>query len=369
MPIKSLMLTTGKALYPIGEGGGESVAHDLLTGLCELDIDSSAMGVVRLGEIPRLNHILKKIGVELEIKVRNKSLYTLNNRRVDFPKEIICRYRTEYPVSLSVEDTFLNSLSQELTEKSPDVVLIQAEMSGSIFELALKKRFFPVAYLHREMDIKYYREPEKLPLIISNSIFTHDRLKKEYNLKSEILLPPVNLDNYIIGDNSRRYITMINPVPVKGVGVFLELVSKMPEREFLAVEGWGTPSRIIDIMKRFSNIRYLPKQHDIRDVLSNTDILIVPSQWEEPFGRVIIEAGINGIPAVASRVGGIPEALGKGGVLVDDYADSESWLKCISRLERNYEEYSNFAKENAKRFSHTRLVKNFLDCLDRAHAA
>jgi len=31
--------------------------------------------------------------------------------------------------------------------------------------------------------------------------------------------------------------------------------------------------------------------------------------WEEPFGRVIVEAMATGIPAVASAVGGVPEIL------------------------------------------------------------
>jgi glycosyltransferase involved in cell wall biosynthesis len=32
---------------------------------------------------------------------------------------------------------------------------------------------------------------------------------------------------------------------------------------------------------------------------------------------VIVEAAANGVPAVANRIGGIPEALGDGGLLVD----------------------------------------------------
>jgi hypothetical protein len=37
-----------------------------------------------------------------------------------------------------------------------------------------------------------------------------------------------------------------------------------------------------------------------------------PSFWEEAFGRSIVEAQLNGIPVVASRRGGIPEALNGG---------------------------------------------------------
>jgi glycosyltransferase involved in cell wall biosynthesis len=40
-----------------------------------------------------------------------------------------------------------------------------------------------------------------------------------------------------------------------------------------------------------------------------SDVTVVPSLWDEPFGRVIIEAMACGTPVVASKVGGIPEIL------------------------------------------------------------
>jgi glycosyltransferase involved in cell wall biosynthesis len=40
-----------------------------------------------------------------------------------------------------------------------------------------------------------------------------------------------------------------------------------------------------------------------------SDVTVLPSLWPEPFGRVLIESMACGTPAVASRVGGIPEIL------------------------------------------------------------
>jgi D-inositol-3-phosphate glycosyltransferase len=55
----------------------------------------------------------------------------------------------------------------------------------------------------------------------------------------------------------------------------------------------------------------------------------MPSQVQEAFGRVIVEAGHRGIPAVASRIGGIPEAIGDSGVLVDPDDSPEHWAGAI----------------------------------------
>ena len=43
--------------------------------------------------------------------------------------------------------------------------------------------------------------------------------------------------------------------------------------------------------------------------LHASDVVVVPSVWQEAFGRTVIEALATGRPVVASRVGGIPEIL------------------------------------------------------------
>jgi glycosyltransferase involved in cell wall biosynthesis len=65
----------------------------------------------------------------------------------------------------------------------------------------------------------------------------------------------------------------------------------------LALKGWG--ERVV-----FAGFR-----RDTADCLAAMDLLVVPS-LNEAFGLVILEAMAAGKPVVASRVGGIPEALG-----------------------------------------------------------
>lgn len=47
-------------------------------------------------------------------------------------------------------------------------------------------------------------------------------------------------------------------------------------------------------------------------LLSQVDSLIVPSLWEEPFGRVVIESYAHGVPVIASSRGGIAELIRHG---------------------------------------------------------
>ncbi|HEV7266024.1 MAG TPA: glycosyltransferase family 4 protein [Falsiroseomonas sp.] len=51
--------------------------------------------------------------------------------------------------------------------------------------------------------------------------------------------------------------------------------------------------------------------------MSHAAMLVMPSRWEEPFGRVAQEAHLAGAALIASRRGGLPEAAGEAALYVD----------------------------------------------------
>lgn len=67
-----------------------------------------------------------------------------------------------------------------------------------------------------------------------------------------------------------------------------------------------------------SHVRWMGFERDPDRMYADLDVLAMPSRFEEPFGMTLAEAGIRGIPAVATRVGGIPEVVvdGETGLLV-----------------------------------------------------
>lgn len=48
------------------------------------------------------------------------------------------------------------------------------------------------------------------------------------------------------------------------------------------------------------------------DFFKEVDVLVVPSSYHEPLGRVVIEAYSNGVPVLAARRGGLPELVQHG---------------------------------------------------------
>jgi glycosyltransferase involved in cell wall biosynthesis len=109
-----------------------------------------------------------------------------------------------------------------------------------------------------------------------------------------------------------KAVGFITSHPSKGDTLFHRIAEALPSQRFF-VAGWTYSLA----HKNLPNVTYLGGLTDIRELFSRIDVLLVPSEVEEAFGRVIIEAAANGIPSIANRIGGIPEALGDSGILID----------------------------------------------------
>jgi len=59
------------------------------------------------------------------------------------------------------------------------------------------------------------------------------------------------------------------------------------------------------------NIRYIGRleRNELRNLYCTSDLVVVPSLWEEPCGMVVLEAMAMGRPVVAYATGGIPELI------------------------------------------------------------
>ncbi len=57
-------------------------------------------------------------------------------------------------------------------------------------------------------------------------------------------------------------------------------------------------------------------------IYGRIDVLVVPSLWDEPFGRIVIEAYMHGVPVIATDRGGLPELVedGKTGIIYPSHS-------------------------------------------------
>ncbi len=67
--------------------------------------------------------------------------------------------------------------------------------------------------------------------------------------------------------------------------------------------------------KRIHYLGFLD-ENQLDSILCDMDLLICPSLWPEPFGRVIIDAYKYALPVIGSNLGGIPELIRDTGILI-----------------------------------------------------
>ncbi len=100
----------------------------------------------------------------------------------------------------------------------------------------------------------------------------------------------------------------------KGIEVLLDAAALMaPGAVRVLVAGKGDPAYTATLQQRYADrdIVFLGYTRPA-DLFAQIDLLVVPSIWEEPLGRVIFEAYEHGVPAAVSRVGGMPEVVDEG---------------------------------------------------------
>lgn len=112
----------------------------------------------------------------------------------------------------------------------------------------------------------------------------------------------------------------------------------------------------------------------LHKVISECDLLVVPSLWPEPFGMIGLEAGNAGLPAVAFAVGGIPEWLHDGinGFLASANPPSASGLaaaiaKCLADSVL-HQQLREGAQREATKFGIKRHVERLLEIFTRVMA-
>ena len=153
--------------------------------------------------------------------------------------------------------------------------------------------------------------------VFTCSRYLSDVYRDRIGLVSTPIEPPIDWSTVVAPDESRAFVTFVNPSPHKGLFLFARLAdmlgSRRPDIPLLVVQSGqsgGGLNRVPGIdFSQYPQIMAAPPVATPAEYFALTRILLVPSVWEEPFGRVAAEAMINGIPALVSDRGALPDVI------------------------------------------------------------
>lgn len=71
---------------------------------------------------------------------------------------------------------------------------------------------------------------------------------------------------------------------------------------------------VIEETKKDNRIEFVGflNEQQVSQLLQSSDVLLCPSLWEEPFGRVVLDAYKNAMPVICSNMGALPELVEDG---------------------------------------------------------
>jgi len=176
--------------------------------------------------------------------------------------------------------------------------------------------------------------------VMQANYFTNIKPFPSSIVRTETVRPILHQNQIVIKEPFRgEYITLVNANLNKGVLQFMEVARHMPDRKFLAVLPYYGERNVPPAPP---NVTWTPFDNDIRTILRRTRILLLPSYYES-FGRIAVEAMINGIPVIYSKPAenpphpncsteGVAEWIGDA-ALSCDRESKESWSDAIKFLD------------------------------------
>jgi len=221
---------------------------------------------------------------------------------------------------------FLTLLERVLEEFGPEILLTYGGdwVAAEIMRRARRRGIQVVFALHNFN----YRAAELFrgaDAVLVPSEFCADWYRQRLGLRCRAIPSPLNWSRLRCQrSGGRQYVTFVNPQPTKGVYVFAGIVRELARRRrdipVLVVEGRGGVDWLgctgVDLGSTDQLYR-MANTPDPRDFYSVSRVLLMPSLWNESFGRVAAESLLNGIPVLGSRRGALPEVLREGGFLLD----------------------------------------------------
>ncbi len=174
-----------------------------------------------------------------------------------------------------------------------------------------------------------------------------DKLKT----KTEIVYPSINPKKKMM--RKEKYITFVGKLnESKGYDLFsksiIKILNEFPDWKAFSL---GEEDRRKIFIKHHNHFELgFIKHTKVLSLLDKTSISVVPSKWDEPFGRTALEATSRGCATIISNKGGLPETTNQAIILKN--LDDNHLYKQIKFLIRNEKKREVIQKNSFSNIEH-----------------
>ena len=206
---------------------------------------------------------------------------------------------------------------------------------------------------------------DNLDKIIFVSKWVQDRffldLDKKLINKTEIVYPSIHKSKGRLSKKNK--ITFVGKLnKSKGYDIYKSAIIKiLNEYNDWKAFSIGDEDRKRPIInhKNHKELGFL-KHKEVLNFLNESEIAVVPSRWEEPFGRTALESSSRGCATIISNRGGLPETTDH--CLILKKLNSNELYKALKKLIDNPKFRKNIQNEGYNNIKHlVKINSNFID--------
>ena len=231
---------------------------------------------------------------------------------------LLTRHNDESRPNRDESAQFLREFERLSAAFEPDV-LIACNGHPMIFEVMKRAhaRGVVTAFAVRGFGYNHPKYFKDVDHVFTCSQFLSDVYQEQVGVASTPLEPPIDWSATVAPVDSRAFVTFVHPAPHKGLWLFARLAdmlgARRPDIPLLVVQSGHSAGALNAIpgldFSKYPHIMAAPAVPTPADYFALTRILLVPSVWEEPFGRVAAEAMINGVPPLVSNRGALAHVV------------------------------------------------------------
>ena len=272
----------------------------------------------------------------------------------------------------STTNEYSKKLIKEINNKEFDIVEVH-NRPLLLFNLAKKINSRLIFYFHNDPlsmnGSKKISERLFILKICEKIIFVSEWVRnrffldidKKLSTKTDVIYPSVNPQTI---SKKNKFITFVGKLNhSKGYDVFsksiIKILNEFPKWKALSIGNEDRRTIFID-HKNHKELGFLNHKKTL-NILNKSEIAVVPSKWEEPFGRTALEASSRGCATIISNRGGLIETTDHAVRLKN--IDDLNLYKELKNLIKNIKFRKNLQNLSRKNIKH--LIKENTKVIDQ----